>query len=139
MPTVASILETALYVQDLGRSVAFYQAIFEFPLILSEKRLAALRVADRNVLLLFKKGASSNPSPGGGNVLGHDAVGQSHMAFAIGAADLDEWTTRLSQNGIAIESEIDWTGTGGSHSVYFRDPDQHLLELVTPGLWSMSW
>jgi hypothetical protein len=23
----------------------------------------------------------------------------------------------------------------GSTSIYFRDPDGHLLELVTPGLW----
>ena len=137
MPTVASTLETALYVEDLERSVAFYQSLFEFSLILSEKRLAALRVADRNVLLLFKRGGSSNPSAAGGNLLAHDGQGQNHMAFAIDAADLGEWATRLAEHDIAIESETDWSG--GSHSIYFRDPDQHLLELVTPGLWSMSW
>jgi len=28
----------------------------------------------------------------------------------------------------------DW---GGGHSIYFRDPDGHLLELATPGLWEV--
>jgi catechol 2,3-dioxygenase-like lactoylglutathione lyase family enzyme len=137
MPNVASTLETALYVEDMERSVAFYQSLFEFTLILSEQRIAALRVADRNVLLLFKKRGSLNSSATGGTVLAHDADGQIHVAFAIDAADLGEWASRLAERGVAIESEIDWSG--GSHSIYFRDPDQHLLELVTPGLWSMSW
>ena len=85
MPTIASILETALYVEDMKRSIAFYQALFEFPLILSEERISTLRVTDRSVLLLFKQGASLNRPPAGGTALGHDAVGQSHVAFAIGA------------------------------------------------------
>jgi len=25
----------------------------------------------------------------------------------------------------------------GGHSIYFRDPDGHLLELATPGLWAI--
>jgi catechol 2,3-dioxygenase-like lactoylglutathione lyase family enzyme len=28
------------------------------------------------------------------------------------------------------------TGPRGGHSIYFRDPDGHLLELATPGLWA---
>jgi catechol 2,3-dioxygenase-like lactoylglutathione lyase family enzyme len=139
MPVIASILETSLYVEDMERSIAFYQALFEFPVILREARISTLRVTEQSVLLLFKQGGSINRSTDGGGTLGHDAVGQSHVAFAIAAADLNEWVTRLAQNGIAIESEMDWPNTGGSHSIYFRDPDQHLLELVTPGLWSMSW
>lgn len=139
MLTVASIVETALYIEDMQRSIAFYQTIFGFPVVLAEERIATLRVTDRNVLLLFKQGASINRSPAGGSALKHNAIGPSHVAFAIEAGDLTEWKSRLSQNGVGIESEIDWEGTGGSHSVYFRDPDNHLLELVTPGLWSMTW
>jgi catechol 2,3-dioxygenase-like lactoylglutathione lyase family enzyme len=25
----------------------------------------------------------------------------------------------------------------GGHSVYFRDPDRHLIEIATPGVWSI--
>jgi catechol 2,3-dioxygenase-like lactoylglutathione lyase family enzyme len=35
--------------------------------------------------------------------------------------------------GIAIEGRTNWRR--GGISIYFRDPDGHLLELATPGLW----
>ena len=138
MPTVAGILETSLYVEDISRSVSFYRAVFEFPVVLSAKRLTTLRVSDRDVLILFKRGASINSATAGEPMIsGHDAVGEIHVAFAIAAADLDLWRTRLARHDIAIESEADWDG--GSHSLYFRDPDRNLLEVVTPGIWSMTW
>ena len=64
----------------------------------------------------------------------HDGHGPHHIAFAIEAADYDRWRTRLRQQGIAIESETAWDR--GGRSVYFRDPDKHLVELVTPGIWA---
>ena len=42
---------------------------------------------------------------------------------------------RLGEHGVAIEGRTDWTR--GGHSIYFRDPDGHLLELATPGLWAI--
>jgi catechol 2,3-dioxygenase-like lactoylglutathione lyase family enzyme len=41
----------------------------------------------------------------------------------------------LQERGIAIESAVDWPR--GGRSLYFRDPDRHLLELITPGCWSI--
>jgi len=32
-------------------------------------------------------------------------------------------------------SAVDWQR--GSRSIYFADPEGHLLELATPGLWSV--
>ncbi|MEP7038442.1 MAG: glyoxalase, partial [Acidobacteriota bacterium] len=34
-----------------------------------------------------------------------------------------------------IESKVKWER--GGTSIYFRDPDKHLLELATPGLWTI--
>jgi catechol 2,3-dioxygenase-like lactoylglutathione lyase family enzyme len=39
----------------------------------------------------------------------------------------------LKSRGIAIEEVKQWER--GGKSLYFRDPDGHLLELVTPGCW----
>jgi catechol 2,3-dioxygenase-like lactoylglutathione lyase family enzyme len=39
----------------------------------------------------------------------------------------------LRTQGVAIESETHWAR--GGRSLYFRDPEGHLLELVTPGIW----
>jgi len=61
MPNVTGILETALYVEDLPCAVRFYQTVFHFDILFSDDRAGAMSVAGRQVLLLFKKGASVNP------------------------------------------------------------------------------
>jgi len=56
-----------------------------------------------------------------------------HLAFSIPAAALSAWEERLAEKGVAIESKVAWPR--GGHSVYFRDPDRNLVELITPGCW----
>jgi catechol 2,3-dioxygenase-like lactoylglutathione lyase family enzyme len=82
------------------------------------------------VLLLFKKKLSAELplSP-------HDGDGQLHLAFAIDKSELSAWEEWLAQNGIAIEERKEWER--GGVSLYFRDPDGHLLELATPGVWTI--
>jgi catechol 2,3-dioxygenase-like lactoylglutathione lyase family enzyme len=150
MQAVSGVFETSLYVADLPRSCAFYQELFGFELIGSPlgappgapvkagDRLAALKVGDRQVLLLFQQGASAaRATEHGQRILPHDAVGQIHVAFAVAAADIEAWERRLLDRGLTIERTIDWRP--GVRSLYFRDPDQHLLELATPGVWGVSW
>ena len=36
---------------------------------------------------------------------------------------------------IAIEEKKKWER--GGQSLYYRDPDRHLIELATPGTWSI--
>jgi catechol 2,3-dioxygenase-like lactoylglutathione lyase family enzyme len=89
------------------------------------------------VLLLFLRGASlqSIEVPGAGTIPGHDGSGELHLAFAISNKDLTHWRAWLNQQDIPIEAEIHWER--GGHSLYCRDPDGHLLELVTPGVWAI--
>ncbi len=136
MPAVIQgILETALYVTNPERSAAFYETVMGFTRLLAEDRLIGMSVGDSHqILLLFKRGGSVQPSPmHGGMIPAHDGRGEIHVAFAIAAADLPAWRIRLSENSIEIESEL-VTDRGGT-SLYFRDPDQHLVELATPGIW----
>ncbi len=128
MPRVYGLLESALYVEDLERSAQFYQTVFGFELIDSGERLYALGVADRQILLLCKKRASANLPFGG-----HDGDGRLHLAFAIGAGEIEAWETWLQRHGVAIEEKRLWER--GGWSLYFRDPDQHLVEVATPGVW----
>ena len=129
-PTTSGILESSLYVSDLARSVQFYQETFGFSVIGDfGARGCAMQAGPHQVLLLFKKGASREiTSP-------HDGDGELHLALAISAAELANWESWLAQIGIAVEEKRAWE-LGGS-SLYFRDPDRHLLELATPGTWTV--
>jgi catechol 2,3-dioxygenase-like lactoylglutathione lyase family enzyme len=69
----------------------------------------------------------------GGIIPPHGGSGSLHFAFAIRAEDVRAWEQRLADAGIAIESRVRWEL--GGESLYFRDPDNHLLELATPGTW----
>ena len=128
------MLEFGLYVQDVSRASAFYQRLFGFPVLVSHERIAALDVQGPQVLLLFKRGAASEPMNMPGGVLPpHDGEGTSHVAFAIEKGDLEPWERWLDEQDVEVESKVDWER--GGRSLYFRDPDGHLLELVTPGVW----
>jgi catechol 2,3-dioxygenase-like lactoylglutathione lyase family enzyme len=134
MPGVLGILETALYAHDLQRAADFYRKLFGFNTLLDTDRLIALDVAGRNVLLLFREGATKEAfATPGGVIPGHSGSGPSHFAFSIAAEDVPRWRQQLTSADIAIESEVKWPG--GAHSLYFRDPDEHLVELITPGFW----
>jgi catechol 2,3-dioxygenase-like lactoylglutathione lyase family enzyme len=136
MPSVSGVLETALYVDDVQRAAEFYQRIFGFEVLGSDERLAALGVAGRQVLLLFKKGASLKPIPTTGGVLPpHDGAGTDHLAFSISREEFAAWQKFLAERGIAIESVVNWER--GGRSLYFRDPDGHVVELATPGTWAI--
>ena len=90
MPTVTGVVETALYVDDLDRSGRFYEGVFGFRLLMAEDRMRAYSVADKQVLLLFRKGGSTQPSPmHGGLIPPHDGQGTLHLAFAISAGEVE--------------------------------------------------
>ena len=136
MPRVTAVLETSLYVDNLDRSIHFYKDVFQLEPLMADSRFCAFSVSGRQVLLLFSKGASVQPTETrGGTIPGHDADGRSHLAFSIAASDLDGWKHRLEEKNIALESSVKWPR--GGQSLYFRDPDGHLLELITPGTWSI--
>jgi catechol 2,3-dioxygenase-like lactoylglutathione lyase family enzyme len=129
-PKTDGILESSLYVTDVARAAQFYKKIFGFQVISDfGERGCAMKAGERQVLLLFKKGGSRDMlSP-------HDGDGELHLAFAIAAAQLASWEAWLEENGIAVEEKCAWEL--GGHSLYFRDPDRHLIELATPGVWSV--
>jgi catechol 2,3-dioxygenase-like lactoylglutathione lyase family enzyme len=129
MPAISGVLETALYVDDLDRATRFYEELFGFAVMVEDPRLRALRVREGQVLLLCKRGGSLAPE----HFPPHDGSGPVHLAFSIAEADLAAWEGRLEERGIAIEEKKQWER--GGRSLYFRDPDDHLLELVTPGCW----
>ena len=136
MPSIGRVLETSLYVDDLDRSIHFYTRLFGFEKMVSDDRFCALNVRGEQVLLLFRSGGTSTPvfTPGG-TIPPHDSAGHLHFAFAISKEDFPAWEKHLIACGVTIESKVTWPA--GGQSLYFRDPDHHLVELATPGLWEV--
>jgi catechol 2,3-dioxygenase-like lactoylglutathione lyase family enzyme len=133
-PRLNGVLETALYVDDLGRAARFYEDVLGLAVLTSDARFRAYDVGERHMLLLFQRGATlETVKLPGGTIPPHDGRGPLHIAFAIAADELLAWERRLEGRGIAIEGRTAWPR--GGHSLYVRDPDGHLLEFATPGLW----
>jgi catechol 2,3-dioxygenase-like lactoylglutathione lyase family enzyme len=130
----STIVETCLHVANLDRSRKFYSDLFGYSVMKSDERFCAFDVGHGQVLLLFLRGSD----PEGtvlpfGTIPAHGTSGQAHLGFGVPAASLPAWRERLEKKSISIESSLTWPG--GGTSIYFRDPDGHLLELLTPGVW----
>ena len=134
MTRLNGILETAIYSDDMERAKRFYEDVMGLRPMFEDRRLTAYEAGAKSVLLVFKRGASAEETKlPGGTIPGHDGAGPVHFAFAIDAEDLGAWEDRLREHGVAIEGRTEWPRGGAS--IYFRDPDGHLVELATPGLW----
>jgi catechol 2,3-dioxygenase-like lactoylglutathione lyase family enzyme len=134
VPKLERILETAIYTADMERSSHFYEEVMGLKPMFADQRLRAYDAGGGSVFLVFLRGASENPVVlPQGTIPGHDSQGRLHLAFAIRADELAPWERQLTGHKIEIEARMDWPR--GGKSIYFRDPDGHLLELATPGLW----
>jgi catechol 2,3-dioxygenase-like lactoylglutathione lyase family enzyme len=113
----------------MARSVKFYGDVLGFEPIDADERITAMSVGGRHVLLLCKKGASQHWT------VPHGGEGELHVAFAIARDRFQDWEQRLAEHNVNIEHRRAWPR--GGQSIYFRDPDRHLIELATPGVWSV--
>lgn len=130
------ILETALYVDDVARAGNFYEGLLGLARLFGDDRLIALDTGRRGVLLLFRRGATlETVHLPGGTIPPHDGHGPAHIAFALKVEALPGLEAKLATAGVAIEGRTRWPR--GSDSIYVRDPDGHLVEFATPGLWAI--
>ena len=129
-PRVRGIIESAIYVDDMQRSIDFYRDVVGLPQADQEvaRRLNAMVVGPYQVLLICSRGGAVKPIEfRGGRVPPHDGSGPLHLAFGVDEDTRETWRSRLAKHRIAITGEVDWP-TGG-WSLYFDDPDGHVVEL----------
>jgi catechol 2,3-dioxygenase-like lactoylglutathione lyase family enzyme len=133
---VRGVVETCLYVDDMRKARGFWVDLLGFGVLFEDDRLCALNTGKGAVLLLFRRGASTEAvTLSGGVIPPHDGAGSIHIGLAIDAADFDRWREHLERARVAIESIVSWPR--GGRSIYFRDPDGNLVELLTPGVWTV--
>lgn len=141
---IAGLFEAHLTVSDLDRAVAFYQKRLGLLLarVFPERKAAFFWIGEPGQAMLGLWEAGTMP------------ISVSlHVAFQVALADLHEAAQRLQRGGIqptdlaGLPTEepvvLAWMPAA---SVYFRDPDNHLLEYITmlpdpprPDLGLLSW
>ena len=130
--TILSVIETAVYVDDLDQAETFYRDVLGLPVIAKEPgRHVFFQVGPSSVLLAFLAEATLK----GDQLPAHGAKGPGHFALGIASDELSGWKQRLTEKGVDIEKEMDWPR--GGKSIYFRDPAGNSVELVTPGIWGL--
>jgi catechol 2,3-dioxygenase-like lactoylglutathione lyase family enzyme len=129
---IKTLVETAIYVDDLQATETFYRTVLGLPVIGKEPgRQVFFQVGEASVLLAFLAEATLK----GDQLPQHGATGPGHFALGIEAESFVAWRKLLESHGVSIEKEISWPR--GGKSIYFRDPAGNLVELVTPGVWGL--
>lgn len=131
------VLETALYVDDLDAAARFYGDVLGLAEHSREDDRHVFFRCGPGMLLLFLPRASAKGAFIDDQLVPpHGAAGPGHAAFRVRGDELAEWRRRLSERGVAIESEVAWPG--GGRSIYLRDPAGNSLELATADLWGLG-
>jgi catechol 2,3-dioxygenase-like lactoylglutathione lyase family enzyme len=112
----------ALRVRDVDRSVGFYTKILGMWVDWRpDKHNAYLTTGSDNLALHHACDAAENAAP--------DAR-LDHFGFLVSTlAEVDEWALRLAAQGVEVTQQPK-THRDGSRSIYFRDPDNNLIQLL---------
>ena len=126
---IRSIKETCLYFNDLEKALTFYNGILNLPVISYVEGAHIFFRAGESVLLCFQPDVSRKKvSPPG-----HWGEGQIHFAFEVSDEDYADYKAYLQEKGITIIDTVVWGN--GKESFYFKDPEDHVCEIVPPGIW----
>ena len=130
-----NLAEAALYVADLERARTFYREVLGLVETAVFEDAAFLQIGIDATLILFQIDALETRVS---VIPAHGSRGRGHVALAIGPNEMTAWRERLQAHSIEVEHEQDWPL--GTHSLYFRDPDDNSLELIDnthyPQLWA---
>ena len=131
------ILESSLYANDLDAAERFYGGVLGLEKIArAGNRHIFYRCGDMVLLIFNPEETELPPGAGAPAIPVHGARGPGHLCFRATASEIDGWSRRLSNAGVAIESEIEWPS--GGRSIYFRDPAGNSLEFAEARIWGIS-
>lgn len=134
MTKILGVAEAVLYVSDLERAAQFYTEVLGLPVTAAFEDACFLQTGLDSTIILFDVARLEERES---VIPDHGAKGRGHVALAIPATEMDAWRQRLIDHGVEIEHEQDWSL--GTHSIYFRDPDENSLELMDGRHYRRVW
>jgi catechol 2,3-dioxygenase-like lactoylglutathione lyase family enzyme len=113
----------ALRVRDLKRSLDFYTRIMNMRVEWQPDADNAYLTSGSDNLALHQVSSASGAGETGGAAL-------DHFGFLVATPDeVDGWARDLEARGVALEQQPK-THRDGARSIYFRDPDGNLIQLL---------
>jgi catechol-2,3-dioxygenase len=136
-PKLGQIVETILYTSDVPALQAFYQDVFGLTPFHAEKAFCGFPLPGDTILLLFDRNTTTKDRvTEKGTIPKHGCetgLGQ-HIAFACaGKEELEEWEKRFEEKKVEILGRMEWMR--GGRSVYVKDLEGHVVEVMTKGIW----
>ena len=133
-----AILETVLYAEDLNKAEAFYRDVLGLEPKFKQTGRQLFYECGQQMLLIFNPNATCKPPRPDADlpVPAHGTKGPGHVCFAATAAEISDWTERLTKAGVEIEADFRWPR--GGRSIYFRDPAGNCLEFAERRIWGFS-
>lgn len=120
-PVIRSIGHITFSVADMERAVTFYINIFGVQPLLVRPQTAYFESAGIWWTLNLQE-----------NITRQDIQpSYTHIAFSVKEEDMETLQARLLKAGATIEESHQHNPNGERNSIYFRDPDGHLLEFHT--------
>lgn len=118
--------QTILLVEDVERSVAFYQDDLRLERRDGDTgRYVEFDTGDGGVLLIIKREGSIAPM-----AMGATGNGPGALTFTVEDEGYEAWKKWLTKRGVAIEREARLIH--GGRSMVVRDPDARRIEFKTP-------
>lgn len=127
---IKKVVETCVYHSDLHAMKDFYTQVLGLEFISGEPGRSVFLRAGKSMLLIFNPEATRIEAKFPPH--GVSASSEIHLAFEIHDSEYKSAKELLVQSEVEIEKELEW---GSTKSIYFRDPANNLVELITTGAW----
>jgi catechol 2,3-dioxygenase-like lactoylglutathione lyase family enzyme len=121
---ITALDHVAIGVADVERSCAFYARVLGFERLIPEWDEPVVMGTNAMGLAIFDHKLHPSSTPDGTEL---PSIRIMHIAFRVDRAGLDDARRELAGE----DFELRFWDHGLSQSVYFRDPDGHLIELTT--------
>ncbi|KAL1968526.1 hypothetical protein VTN77DRAFT_1736 [Rasamsonia byssochlamydoides] len=154
LPPLSHVLETCLYVRDVAASARFYREALKVEPFMESPRMTGFSLGSTTLLLFQLGSTASDIHTPKGVIPGHgpsesilssllsknqgygDRVQlKQHFCLAVkDPEDVAHWDAHLQKQGVRILGRMNWDR--GGKSVYFEDPDGHVAEIGSRGIWA---
>jgi catechol-2,3-dioxygenase len=137
-PKLGQIVETILYTSNATKLSEWYTNIFNLTPFITTPGVVGFSLPNTILLLFDRSTTTADKTFPEGTIPKHgcpSGLGQ-HIAFACaGLEELREWEVHFREKEVEVLGTMEWER--GGRSVYVKDWEGHVIEVMTRGVWEV--